>query len=172
MCMVQSLSKFSKYNQITMASVSSLSYVFSGPYSPATAIRKVPGFRFEIFFAKIAPPFLGFQTGELSMWNIRRSVKIRWEIGFDSGNEEPLQISWNRKIRNSLYAFITKSKGFSQSNWWFRQLVINWDISWLRLKLWYALKLVPNLTKFKLQISCHYPNLANNADTIRISQDL
>jgi len=41
--------------------------------------------------------------------------KIRGETGFDSVNGEPLQVGWNRRIRNSLYAFIPKSMGFSQS---------------------------------------------------------
>ena len=32
-------------------------------------------------------------------------------------------------------------------------------------------KIAPNLTRFRVQIACHDHNLANNADTIRISQD-
>ena len=34
--------------------------------------------------------------------------------GFNSENEEPLQVSWNRKIRDSLDVFIHKSIGFGQ----------------------------------------------------------
>ena len=41
--------------------------------------------------------------------------KIRLVIRFDSGNGEPLQVNWNRRIRIRLYAFIPKSMGFSQS---------------------------------------------------------
>jgi hypothetical protein len=33
----------------------------------------------------------------------------------DYENREPLQVKWNRRIRNSLYAFIPKSMGFSQA---------------------------------------------------------
>jgi len=46
---------------------------------------------------------------------IRASGKIGREIGCDSGNGEPLQVSWNRKFRNNLCVFIPKSMGFSQS---------------------------------------------------------
>ncbi len=35
--------------------------------------------------------------------------EIRGEIEFDSTNGEPLQVSWNTRIRNSLYACIPKS---------------------------------------------------------------
>ena len=42
--------------------------------------------------------------------------------GFDSVVREPLQVSWNRKIRSCLYVFIPKYVGFRQqvkssSNW-------------------------------------------------------
>ncbi|CAB1060152.1 hypothetical protein D1BOALGB6SA_4917 [Olavius sp. associated proteobacterium Delta 1] len=47
------------------------------------------------------------------MWIIRRSTEIRCEIGFNSANGEPIQVSWKR-IRNS-YSFIPKSMGFSQT---------------------------------------------------------
>jgi hypothetical protein len=40
--------------------------------------------------------------------------KNQMRTGFDSIGEEPLQISWNRRIRNSKYVFIPKSMGFSQ----------------------------------------------------------
>jgi len=43
--------------------------------------------------------------------------RIRWETRFDSVYGEPLQVSWNRRIRNSLYACIPKLVGLSQSNW-------------------------------------------------------
>jgi hypothetical protein len=33
---------------------------------------------------------------------------------FDSENGKPLQVSWNRKIRDSLDVFIPKSMGFGQ----------------------------------------------------------
>jgi hypothetical protein len=49
------------------------------------------------------------------MFIIRVSGKIGREIGCDSGNGEPLQVSWNRQFRNNLCVFIPKSKGFSQS---------------------------------------------------------
>jgi hypothetical protein len=54
------------------------------------------------------------------MWAIRKSSKIRLGIGFDFGNGEPLQVRWNRKIKNSLYGFIPKLIDFSQSNLGFR----------------------------------------------------
>jgi hypothetical protein len=41
--------------------------------------------------------------------------KIRGEAGFDSGNGEPLQVRWNRKIKTILNEFIPISMGFSQS---------------------------------------------------------
>jgi hypothetical protein len=50
------------------------------------------GFPFSNFKIRI-------QTEELIMWTIRRSTTIRWD-GFDSVVEEPLQVSWNRRIRN------------------------------------------------------------------------
>ena len=62
--------------------------------------------------------------------------EIRWEIGFDSFGEAPLQISWNRRIRNNLYGFIPKLMGFSQTNWGFRQVVINWVMLWVHLSNW------------------------------------
>ena len=43
------------------------------------------------------------------------SVKIRREIGFDSGNETSVQIRFNRKIRTILGIFIPISMGISQS---------------------------------------------------------
>ena len=52
---------------------------------------------------------------ELRMFIIRVSGKIGREIGCDSGNGEPLQVSWNRQFRNNLCVFIPKSMGFSQS---------------------------------------------------------
>jgi len=47
---------------------------------------------------------------------ILQSARIRWEINWDSGNWEPLQISWNRKFRSKLHGCISKSMGFSQAN--------------------------------------------------------
>jgi hypothetical protein len=67
---------------------------------------------------------LSVQTEELKMWINRKSARIRWEIGFDTGKKEPFQVSWNRRIRNILYGFITKLVGFSQSNRRFQQVVI------------------------------------------------
>jgi hypothetical protein len=49
------------------------------------------------------------------MWAIRMSVKIRRGIGFDSGNETPVQIRLNGKIRTILGIFIPISMGISQS---------------------------------------------------------
>jgi len=49
---------------------------------------------------------------------------IRFTAIFDTESGEPLQVKWNRRIRNSLYGFIPKSTGFSQSNWGFRQVMI------------------------------------------------
>ena len=43
------------------------------------------------------------------------SVKIRREIGFDSGNETSVQIRLNREIRTILGIFIPISMGISQS---------------------------------------------------------
>ena len=72
------------------------------------------------------------------MWTIRRCAGISEEIGFDSENGEPLQISWNRSINNRLNAPISKSMGFVNRNQGFWRLVIwdepysekNCDISW------------------------------------------
>jgi hypothetical protein len=36
--------------------------------------------------------------------------------GFDSISGEPLLVNWNRMIKDSLYEFIPKLMGFSQSN--------------------------------------------------------
>jgi len=47
--------------------------------------------------------------------------------GFDSLVLEPLQVSWNRRIINSLNTFIPELMGFSQSNRRFGQEVINLD---------------------------------------------
>jgi len=47
---------------------------------------------------------------------ILQSTRIGREIGFDSVNGEPLQISWNRKFRSRLHGCISKSMGFSQAN--------------------------------------------------------
>jgi hypothetical protein len=49
---------------------------------------------------------------------IRLSGKIGRELGCDSGNGEPLQVSWNRQFRNNLCVFIPKSMGFSQPKLW------------------------------------------------------
>ena len=35
--------------------------------------------------------------------------------GFDSVDGEPLQVRWNRKIKNNLYAFIPSFMDFGQS---------------------------------------------------------
>jgi hypothetical protein len=40
--------------------------------------------------------------------------KVRTEI--DSGNGEPLQVKWNGKFKNDLYASIPKSIGFFNQN--------------------------------------------------------
>jgi hypothetical protein len=41
--------------------------------------------------------------------------KKQMRTGFDSKVGEPLEVSWNRKFRNDLYAFIPKLMGISQS---------------------------------------------------------
>jgi hypothetical protein len=38
--------------------------------------------------------------------DFRRSVKVSSGRGFDSEYAEPLQVSWNRKIKDSLDVFI------------------------------------------------------------------
>jgi hypothetical protein len=43
------------------------------------------------------------------------NIRVSGKIGCDSGNGEPLQVSWNRQFRNNLCVFIPKSMGFSQS---------------------------------------------------------
>jgi hypothetical protein len=63
----------------------------------------------------MAPPLLRFQTKD-SVCGIFEGAQIRREIGFDSGNGIPLHVRWNGSIRNTLYAFIPKITGFSQSN--------------------------------------------------------
>ena len=49
------------------------------------------------------------------MWTIQKNAEVRLDIGIDSGNVERLQISWNRRVRDNFYAFITELMGFSQS---------------------------------------------------------
>jgi hypothetical protein len=46
----------------------------------------------------------------------RKSVKVRSEIGSDPEKGDPLQVRWNRSIRNWLNASISKSMDFSQEN--------------------------------------------------------
>jgi hypothetical protein len=79
---------------------------------------------FKTFICHNGTSFFRFQTEELSMWNIRKSAKIRWGTGFDSGNGEPLQVRWNWKFRNNLYASIPKSMGFFNQKFRILELVI------------------------------------------------
>jgi len=48
----------------------------------------------------------------------------KMKTGFDSGNGEPLQISWKRRIRNNFNSFIPKILGFSQQNRILHNMVI------------------------------------------------
>jgi len=57
---------------------------------------------------------------------IRRTAKIRWRIGFDSGNVEPVQSKLERKIRTILNTFIPKSMRLVNLNRGFRQVVITY----------------------------------------------
>jgi hypothetical protein len=59
----------------------------------------------------MAPSFLRFQTSELSE-DYPKEHKNQMGTGFDSIDEEPLQVSWIRRIKSKLYTFISKSMGF------------------------------------------------------------
>jgi hypothetical protein len=53
-----------------------------------------------------------------------RERKNKKKTRFDSIVGEPLQVSWNRRIRDWLDAFISKSMGFFNQNSGFWKLVI------------------------------------------------
>lgn len=80
----------------------------------------------------MAPPLLRFQTDQLRLWTIRRSVKIRRVIGFDSINEAPVYIKLNRKIRSDLNLFIPISAGISQSK---SRIAAESDIASIRISV-------------------------------------
>jgi hypothetical protein len=49
---------------------------------------------------------------EIQYLNYSKESKNQMGTGFDSENGEPLQVRWNWRFRNNLYASIPKSMGF------------------------------------------------------------
>jgi hypothetical protein len=67
---------------------------------------------------------------DISDFPHRRNLTIhKKETRFDSIVGEPLQVSWNRRIRDWLGVFISKSIGFFNQNSGFWKLVIIETIS-------------------------------------------
>ena len=68
------------------------------------------------FICHNGTPFVEVSNRRKRYANYPKERKNQMRTGFDSISGEPLLVNWNRMIKDSLYEFIPKLMGFSQSN--------------------------------------------------------
>jgi hypothetical protein len=61
----------------------------------------------------MAPLFMDLDRS-IQYVDYQKKLKSQVRTGIDSGNGEPFQVMWNRRIRNSFCGFIPKLMDFSQ----------------------------------------------------------